>query len=154
MRNLPFKEKFDVIFSAFDSVNYLLTIEDFRKMLTDVKSVLEDEGIFTFDVSLEPNSLNNAEFLNREGIHNKIKYKQISNYNSEEKIHYNIFNLELEDGTLLNEEHKQKIFSMEELNKIFGETGFFVMEALDSFSFEDVTIYSERAQFVLKKESV
>ena len=152
MRNLPFKEKFDVIFSAFDSVNYLLSLDDLKKMLTEVKPILEDEGIFTFDVSLEPNSINNAEFLSREGVFSDIKYKQISEYDKTSRIHYNRFELELENGELIKEVHKQKIYSLDEYHKIFEETGFFVMEALDSFSFEDVSSHSERAQFVLKKE--
>lgn len=152
MKSLPFKEKFDVIFSAFDSVNYLLSEEELVKMLKEVHTILEDEGIFTFDVSLEANSLNNVELLNRKGKFNSIEFVQKSEYDKENKIHYNKFELLTKDGEVIKETHKQKIYSLDQYYKAFEETGFFVMEALDSFSFEDLTSASERAQFVLKKE--
>jgi len=152
MKSLPFKEKFDIVFSAFDSVNYLLTESELMKMLCEVNSILQDEGIFTFDVSLEANSLNNVELLNRKGSFNSIDFIQKSEYDRKNKIHYNRFELVTKEGEIIRETHKQKIYSLDQYYKVFEQTGFFVMEALDSFSFDDLFPASERAQFVLKKE--
>lgn len=152
MKNLPFKVKFDIVFSAFDSINYLLTEAELIEMLKEVHLILEDEGIFTFDVSLEANSINNAKLLNRSGSFNSIEYVQKSEFDRETKIHYNKFELVTKEGKIIKEVHKQKIYSLDEYFSAFTKTGFFVMEALDSFSFDDVTSLSERAQFVLKKE--
>lgn len=150
MRYLPVKKQFDVVFSAFDSMNYILTEQDFMKVLFGVKNILTEEGIFTFDVSLEKNSILNEQFLNRSGEFKNIKYQQISNYNREEKIHYNKFIIEIDNKETVTELHKQKVYDLEFYTRTAKDAGFYIMEALDAFSFEDVSEHSERAQFVLK----
>lgn len=150
MTKLPFKNKFDTIFSAFDSVNYLTSEEQIKSLFIEVKRVLSEEGVFTFDVSLEKNSLKNEKYLNRRGKFEDYYFIQRSNYNRQERIHYNKFELTLNTGQTIEELHAQKIYPVELFYDIAKDTGFYVMEALDAFSFEDVNKKSERAQFVLK----
>lgn len=152
MAQLPVKGKFDVIFSAFDSINYLLDEEDVRSVFKQVYNLLEEEGIFTFDASLESNSINNVQHLNRKGKTSNIKYSQKSEYKSEERIHYNEFEIKLDNGKIVHEIHRQKIYPLQFYFDELPKAGFFVMESLDSFSFEDVNEKSERVQFVVKKE--
>ncbi len=152
MTLLPFKSKFDIVFSAFDSVNYLLSIEQLEDLFTEVASILNDEGVFTFDLSLERNSLKHARFLNKEGTINNIKFRQESNYNKNKKIHYNKFLIKLADGLEIEELHQQRIYSVDEVLQVANKCGFFMMECLDSFSFEDLHKKSDRAQLVFKKE--
>lgn len=152
MARLPFKNKFNVVFSAFDSINYLLTPDKVSEVFKSVYEILDDEGIFTFDVSLEVNSLNNAKYLNRKGAYSGIKYIQKSEYKKEEKIHYNEFDISLENGDKVKEIHMQKIYPLQFYFEELERAGFFVMESLDSFSFDEVNDKSERAQFVVKKE--
>jgi len=59
MRNLQFKKKFDGVVSLFDSINYLTTEEDILKNFRSVESILNDNGIFIFDVCTETNSIKN-----------------------------------------------------------------------------------------------
>ena len=61
MIKLPFKSKFDLIYSTFDSVNYLTSRKRLLDLFKGVKEILKEEGIFTFDVSLERNSLLHVE---------------------------------------------------------------------------------------------
>jgi len=151
MVNLPFKEKFGFVFSTFDSINYLLTEEELKKLFTSVSSILNDEGYFTFDVSLERNSIKYQKLLNRSGKYNGIKYVQKSNYNKEERIHYNTFKFTYENGEIYEETHAQKIYEFEDYFRILEETDFNVFACFDSFSFDDADKKTERAQFVLKK---
>lgn len=151
MRFLPFKRKFDFIFSTFDSLNYLLEIEDLICHFKEIYNLLDDKGIYTFDVSLEPNSLNNIGIMNRSGNVDDIYFKQISRYNKSNKIHTNKFEF-YQNGVLIFEEsHSQKIFPMYIYFDIINKSNMFAVECFDSFSYQDANVNSERVQFIIKK---
>ncbi len=152
MRNLPFKKEFDFIFSTFDSVNYMLTKEDLKVFFGNVYSLLSEIGLFTFDVALENNSLRHLRSLNRKGEYNGIKFRQISKFDKNKKIHLNHFIFNFPDGTVKEEIHRQKIFGLLEIFDALDETGFFVTDCFDTFSFKDVNEKSERAQFLVIKK--
>jgi len=152
MLAIPFKTKFDLIFSAFDSVNYLLSLSKVKKMFKEVYKVLDDKGIFTFDISLEKNSLRNLKYLNRKGNYKGINFIQKSIYDKEKKIHYNNFGISLPNGNLIYETHKQRIYSVEEIIYSLNLCGFYVKHCYDAFSFDDASEKSERVQIIAMKE--
>ncbi len=151
MTKLPFSSKFDFIFSAFDSVNYLLAESDLRGLFNEVGRVLSADGIFTFDVSLENNSLNNLEHLNREDKFEDLKYKQTSVYLEDERIHVNEFEISIGEE-IFKEVHKQKIYPFETYFEIVEDSPLYVSECFDAFTFEDGSPESSRVQFVLKRK--
>ncbi len=153
MTNLPFKSKFDFIFSTFDSINYLVTKEELQKYLNEIALILSDDGIFTFDASLENNSIKNAKWLNRNGKYRNLLYKQISNYNIEKKIHKNRFKVKLENGEIIEEVHTQKIYDFELYFELAENSGLYVVDCFESFTFEDANSESERIQFIMKKNN-
>lgn len=150
--SLPFKSKFNFIFSTFDSVNYLTTKQKFLKMLSEVNSCLMPDGIFTFDVSLENNSIRYQKYLNRKGKLDGISYKQKSKYMRSERVHYNIFEIKFANGKTVEEIHKQKIYHFEEYFELIDRSDFYVYRCYDAFSTNNASSNSERAQFVLKKK--
>lgn len=152
MTAIPFKNKFDFIYSTFDSVNYLLTKERFCLMLNEVSRVLSDDGIFTFDVSLEKNSVRYQKYLNREGKYKGIKYRQESKFDPKKKMHFNYFEITFADGRKVEEIHKQKIYEFEEYFQFVDGSGFYVSQCLEAFGWENANKNSERAQFILKKK--
>lgn len=151
MTLLPFKRKFDFVFSTFDSVNYLLTKKSFVKMLNSVEICLAENGIFTFDVSLDANSLNNQKYLNRSGMYGEFKYEQISRYHRSKHIHRNKFRITDKLGSTFIENHKQRIFLFDEYFEMISKTNLYVYGCYDAFSFSNASSSNERAQFVLKK---
>ena len=151
MTALPFKIKFDYIFSTFDSVNYLMDEQKLSNLFNEVSHVISDIGIFTFDVSLENNSYKNVKRLNRKGKYNGIKYIQKSRYDSGNRIHINEFKIFLNDAEVI-EVHKQKIYPMEKYFELVEDCGLYVVDCFESFSFEDANYKSERVQFIVKKE--
>lgn len=148
---LPFKKKFDFVFSTFDSANYLLTKKSFIEMLKSVELCLYDDGIYTFDVSLEANSINNQKYLNRKGDYNGIKYEQISNYSKTKQLHSNKFIIIDKNGKKIIENHKQRIYQFDEYFDMISKTNLYVYACYDSFSFNNASSSCERVQFVLKK---
>ena len=151
MAALPFKCKFDFIFSTFDSVNYLLNEESLIKLFNEVSQVISDNGIFTFDVSLEKNSYKNLKRLNRKGKFNDIRYIQKSRFDADTKIHVNEFKIFLDDKEII-EIHTQKIYPFEKFFELVEHCGLFVIDCFESFTFDDAGFDSERVQFVVKKE--
>lgn len=152
MTSLPFKHKFDFIYSTFDSVNYILSKEKFIGMLNEVSASLSGHGIFTFDVSMEKNSIRYQRYLNRKGKYQKITYQQKSFYNEKSRIHYNIFDITMPDGSVIEEVHKQKIYAFEDYFRFIDSTEFYVHKCYEAFSYKDANENSERAQFILKKK--
>jgi SAM-dependent methyltransferase len=150
MKALPFKKKFDFVFSTFDSVNYLMTKDDLRKFFLSVKNILAEDGLITFDVSLEPNSLKHLRYLNRHGEVNGITFTQISKYDKRKRIHMNRFIFEYPDGKKLEEVHKQRIYTPNEIFEVLETTGFYAMDCFETFTFRNINPKSERAQFLIK----
>ncbi len=151
MTMLPFKSKFDFIYSTFDSINYLLSKEKLQNYFSEVALILNKDGIFTFDASLENNSLKNVNRLNRKGKYQNMLYIQQSKYDADEKIHTNRFKVKLENGEIIEEVHSQKIYNFELYFELAENSGLHILDCFDAFTFEDATGESERIQFVMKK---
>ncbi len=151
MTELPFKEKMSFVYSTFDSVNYLLTAKIFKKMLSSVSACLKDNGVLTFDVSLENNSIKHERFLNRKGTVDGVKFIQYSKYDREKKIHFNRFDITLANGKTVKEIHKQKIYSFDEYFEMIEKSDFYVEGCYNIFTFDNASPKTERAQFVLRK---
>ncbi len=150
MVRLPFKSKFDLIYSTFDSVNYLTNKKSLLSLFKEVKLNLKEDGIFTFDVSLEKNSLIHIKKPIREGIYQGISFVHESKYNKKIRIHKNIFKIKI-DNNIYTEVHKQKIYPFESYFSIIDSAGLYVVECIDTFSFLKANQNSERVQFIVKK---
>ena len=153
MSELPLKEKFDFVFSAFDSVNYILKQKSLLKLFKEVYLILADDGIFTFDVSLENNSLKFLIGNTTEDYYNGFYFARTNKYNKGNKIHYNSFIISHDSGSKDKEVHKQKIYDIQTYFKLAEEAGLITEACYECFTFNDVKPQSERAQFVMKKVS-
>ena len=149
MRAIPLKGEFDFIFSIFDSVNYLMEVEDLRKFFNECRRLLSPEGILTFDVTLVNNSLRNLKLLNRKGKYKGIKFEQISRFDPVKQIHQNVFEI-IADGEVYREVHKQRIYDFETYFEVLEDCGYAVSACFDCFTFDDADDESERVQFVVR----
>lgn len=147
---LPFKTKFDVIFSTFDSVNYLLSRKKLLELFKEIKKVLSENGIFTFDVSLEKNSEAFKKMHVTNGAANGYKYERVSKYNPKSRIHKNIFEITNQFGKVTKEVHLQKIYNFDIYFELFHAAGLVAVECLDAFTFNNGNKNSDRIQFILK----
>lgn len=151
MREIPIKKEFDILLSTFDSINYLLTYKDLVKHLKSVKNCLSKNGFYTFDVSLELNSTKYAKLLNRKGEFEGVQYRQRSFYDIIKKIHTNKFEITLPNKKKIQETHRQKIYPIEIFFKAADESGLYVQDCFNCFTFDTVNKKSERAQFILRR---
>jgi hypothetical protein len=151
MRELPFNFQFDFIYATFDSLNYILSKEELLRFFMNIQNFMHSDSYFTFDVSLEKNSLKHERKLNRKGKVNGLSFTQISRYDKYAKIHTNRFIIKDRNENIVEEIHKQRIYELMEIFEIIENSGMFVMECFDAFSFDDADMNSERAQFLIKK---
>lgn len=153
MSLLPFKARFDFIFSAFDGVNYILKQKSLFDLFSEVYRLLEEDGIFTFDVSLERNSLNLVISDIIEDHYNGSWFQRISQYKKHSRIHYNKFYISDDSGLEFKEVHKQKIYDISTYFRLAERAGLYTEHCFDCFSFKDVSEKSQRAQFVMRKNN-
>ena len=122
-------------------------------MFKEVEKILNDDGIFTFDVVLENNCISYEKYANRKGTYKGINFEQISNYDREKKFHKNIFNIFLPTGETLTEVHKQKIFPFFTYFEVIAKSNLYVVDCYKTFTFDKADADSERAQFILKRSN-
>ncbi len=153
MEQLPFKINFDYIYSTFDSLNYLNSEDKLKNFFLEISTVMNGDSYFTFDVSLEKNSLKHEKRLNRKGKFGNIKYIQKSEYDKNSKIHLNHFKIMLEDGRIVEEIHKQKIYDFDYYFEVIDDAGMYVAHCFETFTYENANENSERAQFIIKRKN-
>lgn len=151
MSAIPLKKKFNLVISLFDSVNYLTSKKKFFSMLKDVECILDDNGIFTFDVSLEKNSYKFIKYSNHSGSVKNIQCDHQTNFNPKTRIHKNIFIIKFKDGKQIIETHKQKIYPFNFYFEVIEKTNLYVAECYRAFTFSKGSANSDRLQFILKK---
>lgn len=152
MRELALNRKFDLITSVLDSTNYITDNEGLLDYLKGVYDHLEDNGLFIFDI--------NSYYKLSEVLGNNIY-----TYN-EEKVFYsweNVFEDDLlemyltffvKNGELyekFEEEHLEKAYKEEEIERYLKEVGFNIISKTDGYSKEEVRTNSERIVYTVKK---
>ncbi|MCS7229153.1 MAG: methyltransferase domain-containing protein [Candidatus Kryptonium sp.] len=151
MSNFKIDEKYEVALCLYDSVNYLNNFDKFKGLLTSAGNLLNDDGIFIFDISTEYNSIQNAILMNMSGRCFDVKYKRKSYYLKDERIHINEFEIEL-NGKVYFEKHVQRIYKISEIENIVRENEIFeIAGCYNGFSFNSGSEWSDRVHFVLKK---
>lgn len=152
MKTLPFKVKFDFIFSTFDTINYITDNDELKQFFIHITNNLSSKGFFTFDVSLRHNSIKHVKDLNRKGIYKKIKYVQISEFDEETLLHTNEIKIRTPEGLEYEEVHIQKIYDYYYYFDILENSGLYVVECFNAFDFTDGKPDSERLQFIVKRK--
>jgi SAM-dependent methyltransferase len=151
MIQLPFKRKFDVVVCTFDSVNYILSKKKLAKLFTEVYNVLNENGIFLFDISLEKNSRRHASKKYRPAKFKQIQYEQNSYFIESKRLHVNDFKITLPDGKVFNEKHYQKIFRLNDYFYAIEKAKLYVCDCYENFGNRIGKETSPRVQFVVRK---
>ncbi|MFN1833782.1 class I SAM-dependent methyltransferase [Balneola sp. MJW-20] len=148
---------YDVIYTVFDSINYLHTPDEISEMLDRTFRALMNEGLLIFDFSTPQNSLEAVDYLNNEeGSFNGFRYFRSSRYDVKAKFHYNEFDIEelANDGVRVvkrsREVHKQKIYSFSEMKEIINRSAYNIIAAYEDFDTIPATDKSSRVTMVLK----
>jgi SAM-dependent methyltransferase len=118
-------EAFDLILLTFDSINYLLEKEEVSRLFDNVAQSLRKQGLFIFDVSTYKNSIEN--FSNYLNLDETKDYTLIhrADFDSEhrlQKSHLTIFQRSDNHYIRLEEEHRQRVYYVQELLTLLAES--------------------------------
>lgn len=156
-RNLKIDHPKDVIFSVFDSINYLLKPEYLNTLLADSFKALKQDGLFIFDFSTPKNSLEAVDFLNNEeGDIGSMRYHRTSEYDTHTRIHTNRFEIEQldpESSTVLEvfeEVHQQRAYTLNEILSIVRESPYNLIASYDGFDMIPANENSTRVTMILQ----
>jgi len=134
---LPYKS-FDIIYSFFDTINYIIDEQLLLKTFQSVAHLLNKNGIFIFDVATEyafqNRLIDQANLIQSQ----KIYYQWSSSYNPQTKICM----IELRFDTIgtqkskFSEIHFQRAYSTKEIIDNLNASGLRVFDIYDAFSFK------------------
>lgn len=149
---------FDIIVSVFDSVNYLHSDNEIRRMLHQVKKVMNKNSLFIFDFTTPKNSIQAIDYLDNEekNTPNGYHFFRKSRYDENKQIHYNTFEINrlASDGeTVLDsftEEHRQRTYTFNQMQDIIAATPFRAVAAYSEFDLDKASDDSLRITMVLQ----
>lgn len=149
LRRLDGLPTFEGVLCLYDSLNYMMTLEDMALALDQIHRLVEPAGLFIFDVCTETNSL--AYF--RDSTHREkgdgFSYVRRSFY--DDGVQVNAFEIRFEGSPeVYSEEHRQQIYPLEDVEHTVERSSFHLEAAYDGFGFSDPSEISDRVHFVLR----
>jgi SAM-dependent methyltransferase len=141
--------RYDGVLCLYDSINYLMSLQDVGRAIDQVHTVVAPGGIFIFDVCTETNSLRYFRDMTDRDKGDGFSYERRSYYDN--GIQYNKFKIEFSDiGEVVQETHQQRIYPLAEITEILENSAFEVEAAYDGFGINPPTEQSDRVHFVLR----
>ena len=128
MRSLPFEERFDVVTCWYDSLNYLLEFKDLEKTFVGVYRTLKRGGLFIFDMNtiygLAVNWQRHPCYVQQDTP--KLLEVHRPSYDFEKDIatlRITGFVKERNGWTRIDEEHKERGYSIEKIKQTLKKSG-------------------------------
>jgi SAM-dependent methyltransferase len=156
-RNIPVKINFDFLIFLYDGINYLQTLSDYTQLFSEAFNILNNNGLFLFDITTEANSIKYfLDYFDFED-YKDISFVRHSFYDLKNTLQFNEFTIFYRSTSnpdlfiKANEKHIQKVFSAKEIENIIPADKFKVIGIWDNFSFKKYSSKSERIHFLLKK---
>jgi len=151
MHNFKINKKFDIIFSVYDSLNFLKNINQWKKTFSNVNNHLEENGLFIFDF-YTPKMLEKAQ---KWSVFSKEKFgfmwdKAIVKGN---KLtwHFSIFEKNKGKNYELNEyKFHEWIFPVKKVEREI-KNNFKILEKLDGETLKTPTKETFRLLYIVKK---
>lgn len=142
-------DRHDCAVSLYDSVNYLMSIEDVVRMFENVHGIVHRGGLFIFDVCTETNSMRHFRDMRERERGDGFSYVRHSYF--EEGVQYNDFKIKFDDPKReIHELHQQRIYPLSEIDHAIEQSPFALEAAYDGFSFREPSEESDRVHFVLR----
>ena len=116
-------ERFDLIYSMFDSLNNLLTKEDFLASIKNIKGHLSDDGFFVFDVNTTIGLRDLWESGRAEGWSNDVYYRWEHSFDEASGLAKVEAYCENETSAF-TEVHFERPYDAPELRELLGQAGF------------------------------
>lgn len=148
-------EKYDVILSLCDSINYILDSSDLEKTFINVYNHLKPGGIFIFDINSYyklKHIIGNNTFVDEK---NNIFYTWRNYFDEDKDICEFYIDFFVKDKfnkySRFKEEHYERAYKIEEVTSLLYKLNFKELHIYDDLTFSKPTSKSERINFVALK---
>ncbi len=146
--------KYAVFTCLYDTLNYLLSLQEVEQALRRVFQLLPPGGLFIFDVvSIYYCQTVLDRWREAETFRKDLSYQRYSYFDSGTRCQVSEFTIYTPDGVFF-EKHRQRIYRFKELERLIRrKTAFDIVAIYEGFSFVEAEETSDRAHFVLRKSS-
>jgi ubiquinone/menaquinone biosynthesis C-methylase UbiE len=154
MRHLAVARPYDAALCLYDSINYITTEEEMKQVFTRVWEALVPQGMFIFDVTTEYNIVKHFHRQTFAESQEDFSYIWRNLYFHKEKVCKTVltfFLLENDSYNKYEELHIQKIYSVDEIERLLEETGYRLLSSFDAFTFNKWGRISDRINFTAVK---
>ena len=142
-------DRHDCAVCLYDSVNYLMSIDQVGEMFDNVHSILHRGGLFIFDVCTETNSIRHFRDMRERERGDGFSYTRHSHF--KEGVQFNDFTITFDyPKREIQELHQQRIYPLCEIERTIATSQFNLEASYDGFSFIDPSEESDRVHFVLR----
>ena len=139
--NFSVSEKFDVIISTFDSINYILNLNQLKNVFKNIVKHLEKKGAFIFDF--------NTNFKKLKPIIKKRNARLINEIRRGKFWHSYIT---IKDGKKeFREEHVERLYSLSEIKSALKKSGFSNLKVYSDLNGSRKIVGAARLFIVAKK---
>lgn len=158
MRRLAFNKSFDLVTCWFDSLNYLLNLEELNRTFQGVSEVLGEKGLFIFDMNtiygLEVEWQNPSCYVQQDN--SKVFEVHRTSFNSESNIatlKITGFIRESEGWTKIEEEHRERGYPLHEIRNCLQVAGLQELACWDNLQMKTQPDHkSGRVWFIVQKK--
>lgn len=151
VRDFSLSKKMDFIFSVHDTMNYLVTVQDFRHALRSVRNCMHDTSIFMFDLTTEYNIRRFFDLQEKKYRHKGIHIRWDNRYDPRKKIVSSVLTFKYGDGRSSMETHLQRIYSRDEVLRLLREEGFEIADVFSDYSFSSPKPDTIMINYVVRK---
>ncbi|MFC2095741.1 class I SAM-dependent DNA methyltransferase [Candidatus Bipolaricaulota bacterium] len=146
MRTVKIDSSFDAALCMFDSLNYLVTLEDVSETLESVSRLLRENGVFVFDFNRPLiYSAHNGETLIRH-VEDGILHQGLQ-YEVKQRIARTVFRFPNGDV----ETHNQRAYEEDEIRPLLEIAGLSLKNCFSDFNRRPVSAASERIIYVCQQ---
>ncbi|HCW72768.1 MAG TPA: class I SAM-dependent methyltransferase [Clostridiaceae bacterium] len=152
MNEISFHERFDLITSSIDAINYLLEEEQVEDLFRRVFDHLEDDGVFIFDVNsaykIREILGSNDYVLTRDNLAYTWE-----NYYEDDVVEMSL-NFFIQKGELyerIEEIHEERAYEADRLIEMLKNAGFNKVILCDDYTGNPIQELTERITFIVRK---
>lgn len=125
LRELPLVPKQQLGICVYDSLNYLMYDEDVLDFFAIARETLENDGLLVVDLSTQQNSKDHFNgYVVEEEVQGAV-YRRQTQYDPDERIQHNIFEIYPDnEDVMYYEHHQQRIWSISHILELMKKEGF------------------------------
>jgi SAM-dependent methyltransferase len=154
---LPVKSPFDLVIFLYDGINYLLSLEEYKRLFNQIYSVLNKNGLFLFDITTETNSARYFTDFFDHCDYDDYSYIRHSFFNPENSLQINDFTIfkKIKSKSQIfqrfSEHHVQKVLPAKSIEQVIPVNKFKIIGIWDGYTWKKYSSRSERIHFLLQR---